>query len=354
MPYLLAVAAAVLATQANVRVTPADLVSAREPQIAIDADRRVYVAFGIADSIFVSTSLDQGRSYGAPVLVGSPSKLSLGMRRGPRITAHNGVLTISAIYGAQGKGRDGDLVAFRSSDKGRTWSSAVRINNVDDSAREGLHAMAVAPNGTVACAWLDMREKGTKLLVSLSKDGGQSWGENMVAYESPSGTICECCHPSLAFDGKGSPHILFRNALDGDRDMYLLKCPDQRSFSKAAKLGRGSWKLQACPMDGGMLAISARGEVQTVWRRENTIYTSQPEAAEVAVAEGRNPWIAFTKSGAVLTWQNGKSVMALLPGQSARSVAEEGASPVVASSVDGQFAIVAWANRGIESLRVGP
>lgn len=43
------------------------------------------------------------------------------------------------------------------------------------------------------------------------------------------------------------------------------------SFGKAQKLGEGSWKLNGCPMDGGGLAIDENGDVQTVWRRKNTI-----------------------------------------------------------------------------------
>jgi hypothetical protein len=354
MPNLLAITAAMLSGQATIRVTPLDLTSAREPQITIASDSRVYVAFGVGDSVFVSTSMDQGRSYGAPVLVGAPSKLSLGMRRGPRITEHNGVITVTAIYGAQGKGRDGDLVAFRSGDKGRTWSASVRVNSVEGSAREGLHAMAQGPDGTLACAWLDLRRKGTTLYVASSKDGGLTWGENLLAYDSPSGTICECCHPSLAFDRTGTLHVLFRNLIEGDRDMYLLKSADMHKFSQATKLGKGSWRLQACPMDGGMISITAKGDVETIWRRENTVYTSRGQDQETPIAEGRNPWVASLRSGSLLVWQDGKSVMATWPGRSPHTLAGEGSSPVSASSPDGRFAIIAWTNRGVESIRVVP
>ncbi len=112
----------------TVEVTPPSFVKAMEPQIAIDSDDRVYITYGMGDATYVSISTDKGRSYRQPVKVGEPGRLSLGMRRGPRIAVNKGVVTVTATYGGQGRGRDGDIVAFRSMDKGATWSAPVYIN----------------------------------------------------------------------------------------------------------------------------------------------------------------------------------------------------------------------------------
>ncbi len=50
-------------------------------------------------------------------------------------------ITITAIGGTQGKGRDGDILAYRSHDLGKNWLGPVKVNDVDGSGREGLHAM---------------------------------------------------------------------------------------------------------------------------------------------------------------------------------------------------------------------
>ncbi len=142
---------------------------------------------------------------------------------------------ITAIGGPQGKGRDGDLVAHRSQDGGKTWSGPVKVNDVDASAREGLHAMTASPDGTLWCVWLDLREKGTKLFSSKSTDGGATWSKNSLVYRSPDGSICECCHPSIVAD-RNAVHILFRNSLKGDRDMYLVTSRDQgATFGEALR-----------------------------------------------------------------------------------------------------------------------
>ena len=53
------------------------------------------------------------------------------MRRGPRIVATQQGIVITAIGGAQGKGKDGDVLAYRSTDKGRTWNGPVKVNDAE-------------------------------------------------------------------------------------------------------------------------------------------------------------------------------------------------------------------------------
>jgi len=334
-----------------IQVTPVSFTQAKEPQLAIDVDNRVYVAYGMANATYISISEDMGGSYGEPIKVGEPGKLSLGMRAGPRIAAHIGVVTITAVYGAKGNGRDGDIVAFRSGDKGKTWSGPVRVNDMEGSGREGLHGMAIAPDGTLACTWLDLRAKGTQLFMAISKDGGAKWSENRLVYASPSGSICECCHPSLAFDAEGKLHVMFRNALDGARDMYMTSSSDLRTFSPAKKLGQGAWMINACPMDGGMLAIGPKGSVETIWRRESTIFRSQL-AGEQSLGDGRNPWIAQGAAGSYLAWQNGRDVIFAVPGLNPSRISQLGNDPVVAASPDGKLVIGAWNENGIRAVRL--
>lgn len=284
--------------------------------------------------------------------MGEPGKISLGMRRGPRICVRKGLVTITAIYGAQGKGRDGDIVAFRSADQGKTWTGPVKVNDVEGSAREGLHAMAIAADGTLACTWLDLRQKGTTLCLAVSKDGGATWSDDQLAATSPSGTICECCHPSLVFDAKGRLIVMFRNSLNGARDMYLTESSDLKSFTTPNKLGTGTWKLGACPMDGGMLAVDLKGDPRTIWRRESSLYFAGRSGEEAPFGEGRNPWMTWGADGPYFVWQVGSRIDTLAPEGKFRSVSENGVDPVVAASPDGKLVIAAWNENGIRAARL--
>jgi hypothetical protein len=109
-------------------VTPAGaLREAREPQVAVDGSGDVYVTYGAKNALYCSVSKDGGRTYASPVKVAEEGVLSLGMRRGPRIAVSGKTVTITAVYGRQGKGRDGELLAWRSPDGGRSWQGHVPV-----------------------------------------------------------------------------------------------------------------------------------------------------------------------------------------------------------------------------------
>ena len=214
----------------------------------------VHLVYGVGNKIFHCRSTDQGNSFDTPKEAFRVSNLSLGMRRGPRIAATENALVVTVIAGKQGKGRDGDLLAWRSTDGGDNWIGPVNVNDTIDSAREGLHGMAAGANGSIWCAWLDLRDKRSEVFAAKSVDGGATWQANVCVYRSPDGNVCECCHPSVAV-GEKAVHVMFRNSLGGNRDMYVATSEDGGgTFAPAKKIGQGAWKLNACPMDGGMLA----------------------------------------------------------------------------------------------------
>jgi len=288
-------------------VTPAGF-SAIEPQAA-SVGGKVFVTCGSGDRVFFIRSDDGGHSYGLPVKLPTTGHLSLGMRRGPRIAATNRVIVISAVYAREGGGKDGDLVAWRSTDGGRIWQGPTRVNDAPNAAREGLHAMSASSDGLFACAWLDDRAGGKEVWESTSSDAGATWSKNVRVYHSPDGHVCECCHPSIALGPKGEEYVMFRNWLGGSRDMYLSKSIDGgRSFSDAQKLGKGTWPLNACPMDGGAIAVMPDGSVVTAWRRDGHVFLCRPGQGEADLGEGTQPWIATTAVGTDAVWQQGGQV----------------------------------------------
>jgi BNR repeat-like domain len=302
---------------------PTPQASAQQPQLAVAADGTLYLVYGVDHTIYCAVSSDGGKHFSAPVAVSARGILSLGMHRGPRVAAAGRAVIVTAILGEQGKGRDGNLLAWRSTDHGKSWSTAATLNDVADAAREGLHSMAAGPGGLVFVTWLDLRkesssEAGMKLYGVVSMDEGNTWGPNLLAYRSPDGSICNCCHPSTMIDSKGTIHVMWRNALAGSRDLYHLRSSDGgKTFTSAQKFGHGTWALNSCPMDGGELTVNSKGEVVSVWRREDRIYMSTLDAEEVLVGHGKNPVIAYGKKGRYLAWEDAaaKNVMLLSPNQ---------------------------------------
>jgi hypothetical protein len=318
----------------------------QQPQLAIDAKGNIHVVFGLGGQLRYYRSTNAGKSY-----VGSPEfpsvhGMALGMRRGPRIVATETTVCISAIGSVDANGKKGNLLAVRSTDDGATWVGPVRVNDTDQSAREGLHAMAAGPQGDMCCVWLDLRNDQTEVMASTSLDGGTTWSKNSLVYKSPDGSVCECCHPSVAFNRQGHIVIMWRNSLDGNRDMHFVASSDGgKTFSKATKLGEGSWSLDACPMDGGSLAIAPSGKVASVWRRDSDIYLSLHDGTkERPLGSGEQPWIAATEAGQYVVWskKRGEAAYLLTPGNvSPIEIGVHASYPVIAVGPPGQGQVVA-------------
>ena len=331
-----------LALLLAVRLVPATAgVEYRQPQLAVGGGL-VGVTFGAGNTVYFAASRDQGQSFSSPVKVGGCRALSLGNHRGPRLAITPGAIVTSAVV-------DQNLTAWRSTDGGKSWSAGIAVNDVPTAAREGLHAMAAGANGVVFAAWLDLRSGHTELYGAQSKDGGATWSKNVLVYRSPDGHICECCHPSVAIDAKGNVYVMWRNWLHGARDMYLARSNDGgHSFQAGEKVGEGTWPLNACPMDGGGLALDSEGSVVSVFRRGETVYLARPKSAETELARGRDASIAAGPEGVYAAWAAG-GVRARFPGKPEPVLlAEDGAAVTLAGSGP---VFAAWESKGAIVVR---
>jgi hypothetical protein len=312
---------------AALAVTAVLLAPGRRPQLDVKEDF-VTVVYGSGNSIVFQASADGGRSFREPVAVAEPSaRLHLSRRRGPRVALAGNTVVVTAIAG-------GELLSWRSLDDGRTWEGPARLNTVADSAREGLHSLAGHPGGTLFALWLDLRAGRTDVYGAISSDAGRTWEERLIA----EGPVCECCHPTALISGRELLHAMWRGSKDGARDMHYAT---SAGGWNAVELGEGTWKLNACPMDGGDMAVDAQGQVHTIWRRESTVYMASPGAPERALGPGKDPTLSLAPGGIYAAWIENNRVVLLRPGAAQlETLAEAGDVPVLA----GSFA--AWEHDG--------
>src|SRR5882672_4385994 len=85
----------------------------RQPQLVARGDE-VAVAYGAGNAIYFAASADGAATFGSPVMISSQGELALVMHRGPRVAYAGQGIVISAVVGEQGKGKDGDVMAWRS------------------------------------------------------------------------------------------------------------------------------------------------------------------------------------------------------------------------------------------------
>ncbi len=338
----------------------------QQPQVAVDRKGRIHVVCGGRDTVYYAASADGGATCDPLLAAFDCRNLSLGRRRGPRIAVSDGTVVVTAIGGEKGKGQDGDLQAWRREENGR-WSGPVRVNDVAGSAREGLHGMASGPDGTIWCVWLDLRDKGTSVYGARSSDGGRTWGENVLVYRYPGKSVCECCHPSVAVGPENHVAVLFRNSIGGNRDMFVTRSIDGQTFDAGKPVAARNWKLAACPMDGGMLALSPRGdEAWAIYRREQKVYLTAFQGDAVAdgkagareeelLGSGDQPTVTALTSGPLSVWTNSGDLMIREPGdENSRRLAQGARFPSAASDPSGQLAAVVWeqAEQELSAIRL--
>lgn len=277
--------------------------SGEQPQISVDKQGVIRVVFGKKDEIFCVTSSDNGNTFSDPVLVARVPQMHLGMGRGPQIASSDHYSIITAMDQA------GNIHWFKLENSSKDWKKMSTVNDVNGSAPEGLMSIAADQDDHFYAVWLDTRtgKKNQIYFSSLSKNK-KHWSPNILAYQSPDGHVCECCKPSIAVQ-QSQVAIMFRNWLNGSRDLYILRSSNNgKSFSPVQKLGMDTWKLNGCPMDGGSVAFNASNYVQTVWQRQGSIFYCEPGKREVKVGEGRIPGVSEMGGNAIVTMQNKDTV----------------------------------------------
>lgn len=323
----------------NVKKIGRDIIVANGhlPKIITDVQGNTHLTYGTGDSIMYTSSSNQGASFTKPQLVALLPNLFANAMRGPQIAVSSAgiIITANTEYG--------NIYSYHLDQAGK-WSKAVKVNDMDSVSKEALTSLS-ADGPNAFAVWLDVRAnggKGQRLYGAKSTDGGLTWGKNIMIYASPDKTICECCKPSVLVKGE-TVYAMFRNWLDGNRDLYLIKSSNLgQSFGRASKLGMGSWKLNGCPMDGGGLALQPDGTVETVWRREGTIYASSDGKPERLLGEGRSCSIASLNGKTAYSWTKNGEVLLVNPEQ-VPTMLGKGSVPVI-NWINAGKVICVWEN----------
>ncbi len=313
----------------------ADIIAAGQmPGLAGDRAGLLHLTYGTGDSIMYAWSSDKGQNFSVPSLIGVLPKLAASHTRGPQLAVTSTGLVLTACNDS------GNIFSFVKEGSGN-WQSSARVNDMDTVAKENL--MALSADGKQAFAvWLDLRDRHNKIFGARSADGGKTWSKNILVYASPDSTVCECCKPSVVVQGD-QVYVMFRNWMNGNRDLYLIQSSDGGAhFKTAQKLGQESWALNGCPMDGGGLAINKNGIPQTVWNRKGKIYSDEPGMPEKEIGSGKGCAIESVNDRNIYAWVENGEVVVLKPDGNKVTLGK-GQLPVV-KAIDKEHVICVWEN----------
>src|SRR6476620_1544031 len=114
-------------------------------------------------------------------------------------------------------------------------------------------------------------------------------------------------------------------------------------FGEEKKIGKESWKINGCPMDGGGIAIDKFNNLQTVWNRKGVIYACEGGKEEKPVGRGRSCSIETENGKNIYTWVDNGNVVVMGP-DAVKHTVGEGQLPLVKAV--GRSIICVWENNG--------
>ena len=161
-----------------------------------------------------------------------------------------------------------DLFLSRSLDGGRSFEAPLRVND-DRPISHSFEDLAVTTDGTVLVAWIDSRDGASQTATWVARVTERGSRLERVT-QLPAGETCVCCRVSVSAGPGESASVLWRKVFPGDvRDMVLSRSTDGgRTFAEAALVHADRWKITACPHRGGQVATDARGRLYAIWYTE--------------------------------------------------------------------------------------
>jgi hypothetical protein len=136
------------------------------------------------------------------------------------------------------------------------------VRNINRKPSEGF-SLAADDRGNVTACWLS-----DKLYANVSHDNGKSFAPYVEINSSYN--PCNCCTTSAAYGEDGRLAILYREETGNERDMYLVLWDQDEGRITRKRVGRTSWKIDACPMTY-YTVVPRRGGFVAVWPTKGEI-----------------------------------------------------------------------------------
>lgn len=176
-----------------------------------------------------------------------------------------------------------DLYLSTSLDGGKSFEPPVKVNDDGKKVAHAMHSLAVSADNHVYVVWLDERNvqlpsadaKGKKMehmeanrevFFAASTDNGRTFSKNLrVGQEA-----CPCCKTAVTIGKEGRVYASWRQVLPGEFRHIALSASEDggRTFSQPVIVSDDRWMTASCPVSGPALSTTADGALRVVWYTE--------------------------------------------------------------------------------------
>ncbi len=286
-------------------------------------DGTLWLVWAAGGQVSVAKSTDGAHGF-SPAVAVTPRTVTLdsGPDERPQIVVDRDGRVVVAYAIFKDQKFNGQVLTTTSRDHGATFSTPRSIT--PDGSSQRFINLALDQDGQIFASWIDKRNvvaaqkagnafPGASLAFAWSSDGGATFPVTRIAHDN----MCECCRLGVALAGSHRPAILFRNIFGGERDHAVLTFNPDMTAGPPMRVSEDHWKLDACPHHGPSLAIASNGSYHAVWYsgggvRQGSFYAhsldggrtfSPPMRVGVADRQPTRPYVSALNGSVWLTWK---------------------------------------------------
>ena len=237
--------------------------------------------------VMIAHFTSDGRMKGSAVRVNSQAGVATAWRGDPPSIVVAPDHTVYVGWTARVESDSGhatDLYLSSSQDQGQTFGPPVKVNDDTKPAVHGMHSLAVGTDGRIYLAWLDERniapmemkdtkmdpgikghhmESNRELFFASSGDGGHTFTPN----QRVASDVCPCCKTALAIGPDNRLYLSWRQVLPGDlRHIAVNSSVDQgKTFSSPKIVSDDQWMIAGCPVSGASISVTQDGNLRVLW-----------------------------------------------------------------------------------------
>ena len=261
--------------------TPRAVADGNDGQLVVRASESINMLYAAHNdkgkqNLFMSKTKNIGDSFLGKIRVNSEEgEVSAHGENGPKLRSGKGRGIFAAWVGER------DIKFSRSMNFGKSFGSAIRVNDDSGNASQSFFTMEVAPDGTIFLIWLDGRDKknskpGTSsVYIARSVDNGKTFEKNIKI----SGDICPCCRTALAFGENGEVFASWRHVYENNERVVVVatSLDGGNTWGEPMRVAKTGWKINGCAHSGPAMEY-VEGKLYIVW------YTGKNNSASLKLA----------------------------------------------------------------------